>query len=574
MENEWKNLNMKTRKTMSNRETYILLITAIFLLFLTACGSGNQQSTPTPTYNVTFVTNGGTAVADRNNVTSIATEPVTTRSGYDFAGWYTSSTFSGSRVAFPYTVTANITLYANWTPENAQTYNVTFVTNGGTAVVARNNVASIATEPVTTRSGYDFAGWYTSSTFSGSRVTFPYTVTANTTLYANWTLPVAPADAIHIKTAVELANIGGASSAGKYYVLDNDIDLTAEWAPIMGFLGTFDGRDYSINNLYVRSSSEKIYAGLFYFIPTTDEEVNIMNVTINIGEEGVNANSSFANIATYAGGIVGDFVNKGSISNCFVNGSVHASGLFSGTAGGIAGIYGSPKISENLATTGSVFANAPRINYAGGLFGRFLIFANPVRGGVRSSYSTALVNAVTIGTSNSSFKSVASAGGLIGYISSNDSIDSPDFIISDSYATGEITASLNRNDSGSSTAEVVAGGLIGDIENSISIVNSYALGDVSGSVRLLINNIRYSQYEYGYVGGIYGVRYSSDTVDVINCYRVSTQNLTNTDRSPNTEGALLTPEEMQHESSFNGWDFTNIWVLDGYEYPQLRAFSY
>ena len=71
------------------------------------------------------------------------------------------------------------------------------------------------------------------------------------------------ADVVHISTAAQLAAIGGASSAGKYYVLDNDINLTAEWVPIDFFHGTFDGRGYSINNLYVLESSKRQYAGLF-----------------------------------------------------------------------------------------------------------------------------------------------------------------------------------------------------------------------------------------------------------------------------------------------------------------------
>lgn len=72
-----------------------------------------------------------------------------------------------------------------------------------------------------------------------------------------------PSDAIHIKTAAELAAIGGEVSAGKYYVLDNDINLTAEWTPIDNFRGTFDGQGYSINNLYVLAGSSIKICGAF-----------------------------------------------------------------------------------------------------------------------------------------------------------------------------------------------------------------------------------------------------------------------------------------------------------------------
>jgi len=71
---------------------------------------------------------------------------------------------------------------------------VRFETNGGTPVepIGQLNGAEVYEEPVTTREGYDFAGWYEDSDFSGERVEFPfYTRGAPdyprvTTLYAKW----------------------------------------------------------------------------------------------------------------------------------------------------------------------------------------------------------------------------------------------------------------------------------------------------------------------------------------------------------------------------------------------------
>lgn len=65
-------------------------------------------------FKVTFVTNEGTAVAELTNTTTIADEPTTTRAGYTFKGWYTNAELSGERVTFPFTVTADTTLYASW----------------------------------------------------------------------------------------------------------------------------------------------------------------------------------------------------------------------------------------------------------------------------------------------------------------------------------------------------------------------------------------------------------------------------------------------------------------------------
>ena len=81
----------------------------------------NQQAT----YSVSFNTNGGTSVpaSSVRQGEAISTSPTTTCTGYTFDGWYASSSFSGSPVIFPYTPTANITLYAKWTPlENTERF--------------------------------------------------------------------------------------------------------------------------------------------------------------------------------------------------------------------------------------------------------------------------------------------------------------------------------------------------------------------------------------------------------------------------------------------------------------------
>ena len=130
-------------------------------------------------YRVNFETNGGSAVEDI--VTSlIETEPKTTKPGFTFDGWYTEETFQ-HKVTFPYEVTKDQTLYAKW---EANTYNVHFVLNGGTGV---NDIKTdkIEVEPIPIKDGYTFLGWYFESTFT-NRVSFPFTVTKDETLYAKW----------------------------------------------------------------------------------------------------------------------------------------------------------------------------------------------------------------------------------------------------------------------------------------------------------------------------------------------------------------------------------------------------
>ena len=65
------------------------------------------------TYTVHFETDGGTAVRDMT-VSVIESSPSTEKKGYTFDGWYADENFT-EKVAFPYEVTAEQTLYAKWT---------------------------------------------------------------------------------------------------------------------------------------------------------------------------------------------------------------------------------------------------------------------------------------------------------------------------------------------------------------------------------------------------------------------------------------------------------------------------
>ena len=174
------------------------ILAVISFLMLAACGGGNsnnsnnnnnnnnnQQQT---NYSVSFITNGGSSVTTRivTQGGAISTSPETTREGFVFDGWFTDNNTFANKVSFPYTPTGNITLYAKWT-QLSGTYTVTFETNGGSYLPTLNNVTSISTEPTPSRSGYVFDGWFTSANLSGARITFPFTVTQNITLFAKWT---------------------------------------------------------------------------------------------------------------------------------------------------------------------------------------------------------------------------------------------------------------------------------------------------------------------------------------------------------------------------------------------------
>ena len=119
-----------------------------------------------------------------------------TRSGYSFKGWFTSSS-GGSAISFPYShgQSSTFTLYAQWLAD----LNVTYNSQGGSAISSGTTASSgsISASPGSpTRSGYTFAGWFTSSS-GGSAISFPYShgQTSDFTLYAQWNAIPAPAPA-------------------------------------------------------------------------------------------------------------------------------------------------------------------------------------------------------------------------------------------------------------------------------------------------------------------------------------------------------------------------------------------
>lgn len=160
-------------------------------------------------YNVTFVTNGGTSVSSQQT-NRIETSPSTSRNGYTLEGWYRDSALNESdKVAFPYSVASDQTLYAKWT---AVTGSVTLNDNGGSggsgSVIATFDQA-MPSASVPVREGYTFTGYfdqpvggtsYYDSSMASAR-NWDRTETS-ATLYAQW-------------TAIELTAVFNANG-GKY----------------------------------------------------------------------------------------------------------------------------------------------------------------------------------------------------------------------------------------------------------------------------------------------------------------------------------------------------------------------
>ena len=144
------------------------------------------------------------------------------------------------------------------------------------------------------------------------------------------------------------ANVNsGTSYSGKYFKLTSNLDLSSitNWTPIgnssYAFQGTFDGDFHTIYNLTINTGSR--YCGLFG---------RVNNATIkNLGVENANVVSTSNDAAV----LVGNAEEGGTISRCYVIGSVSASG-------GNGGILASTHGSSNATTIENCYARITLIN--------------------------------------------------------------------------------------------------------------------------------------------------------------------------------------------------------------------
>jgi uncharacterized repeat protein (TIGR02543 family) len=148
---------------------------------------------PPGSFTVTFNSNGGSHVSGQVvEAGGTATHPTNPAlSGYTFDNWYSDAGLTAV-YDFSAPVTGDITLYAKWTQNAANTYTVTFNSNGGTAIEGQEVVdGETAERPAhPTLSGYTFDNWYSDEGLT-QVYDFSTPVTGDITLYAKWN-PVPP----------------------------------------------------------------------------------------------------------------------------------------------------------------------------------------------------------------------------------------------------------------------------------------------------------------------------------------------------------------------------------------------
>lgn len=382
------------------------------------------------------------------------------------------------------------------------------------------------------------------------------------------------------------------------------------------FMGNISGNGYSIDNIYMQGDS----LGLFLLISNSNIE--------NINLSGV--------IDGQMGGLLADNIEETYINNLNINIKIpYNANLDNASIGGVAraaknvNMQNSSVVTDiNISGNSSVGGFFQRVNdttinnckqegtilgeYIGGIVNFLLnskIIDSSSNGKLSGDYVAGLAYNVIDGEiinsfSTSNISATVEAGGLVGQ-----SIGEYNVTIKNSYYNGNISGSRigglvfavkssNNIESSYAIANIdcvncqVVGGLVGSLSYSSTVKDSYSLV-----------NINYGNSLAATIGGLVG---QAEKVSIINSYSSSTIVGTGTntiggligysesstitssyfnsslyngdligsstsDTITNSEG--LTEKDMLIESSYNGWDFTNIWNIKNNGLPTLRKGS-
>ena len=298
--------------------------------------------------------------------------------------------------------------------------------------------------------------------------------------------------------------------AGKYFKQTADIDLSSQpvWTTTIGdlnttaFTGHYDGNGKKITGLQVALTTTS-YAGLFGVTnEATISNLEIANATTSLADEeqyvgaavlvGYASATAITNVHTsgtvtghVASGIAAEIVYGTTISSSSSSATIIGSGR---CAGGLVGCAGRPyegrylnSITDSYATgavTGDMFV--------GGLVGSFA-----PAGQITRSYATGAVTgrpAPVVDTGANVYTGARGyVGGLVGYIES----DYEGLVaISESFATGSVTAQDSVAPTDPNLCGACVGGLVGASSGNIygglpltnSITDSYASGTVDGGI--------------------------------------------------------------------------------------------
>lgn len=390
---------------------------------------------------------------------------------------------------------------------------------------------------------------------------------------------------------MKVTNDGTETFTGKTIYIDNDLDMGGhEWGGIGSyanpFRGNVAGNGHTISNIKQENRTETI--GLFGVTEAQDNSF-ITDLIIDSAE--------FSGEASCSGLLVGHIQLKtGSIlkiANIEISGSLNVSGCYFG--GGLAGRVYAPSSAgatvniKNVKTMGDITDDVYSLNGSianiGGLVG---YYDNPT-GKVEINNSSTNVNIDVTAQNKAGIYTAGIFGGCNGKQIEFNKV----------YATGTLIGRAGESCAG--------GGMIGNCEtDSLRIRNSYMTStmDIGGSngvvgggglVGILKCRGSYKDSFFtnchvaGHIGSSHYAAFilqndsSTETVEVNNCYynrnsmglkndgdKITHLGFFSTIRLNCPNGYGISDSEMGEESSFSGWDFDNVWIMQGNGYPELR----
>lgn len=390
-----------------------------------------------------------------------------------------------------------------------------------------------------------------------------------------------------IETAGDLAELAGkvnqgSSYSNNYFVLMNDIDMTAYlseggkgyndgagWEMIGSFnkrsyfSGIFDGNGYTISGLTINRPDDD--AGLFGY--TYGADIYRFNVEAESIIAGNNAG------ALIGRAVVSQILDcSATVKQIFTTNNEYANGR------GILIGYSSGSSVENSSAYGSLSLITDNFTSIGGIVG------DMDYGGITNCFSSIELTAEAVG-------GTINAGGITGYMRGGS--------VTNCRSEGSITVSGDNTRAGG-----VAGCIeeVATIEKSSSSCDVAGDGSIGGFVGLSFGNISRSYAEGNVTGKSYtdngkfvGVqeegriencfstgnitggyfegfaKFQSENGIIINCYAVS-ENISVrfvAYQNGTVENCYFSAE-LQNPETFINWDFMNVWYITEGGYPRLR----
>ena len=133
-----------------------LFVAVVAVTFPVACGETVTK------FELSFVTNGGNSISGESvEQGKEFTLPTPTKDGYEFAGWYLTSDFSGEKVT-SVTVNEKTTVYAKWLRIGTVTLDAMGGTLSTTSVQVKegDSLYNAVSSLVPQKNGLAFGGWF------------------------------------------------------------------------------------------------------------------------------------------------------------------------------------------------------------------------------------------------------------------------------------------------------------------------------------------------------------------------------------------------------------------------------